>query len=80
VTLSGSAQNLTIDAGGGSHAKLTDLAVVDAKVDGRGGSGATVHPSGRLDAVARGGSYVRYLGSPTLGTMDTDGSSSVKQE
>jgi hypothetical protein len=33
-----------------------------------------------VDAVARGGSHVRYLGTPTLGTMDTDGSSTVKQQ
>jgi hypothetical protein len=80
VTLSGSAGDLMIDADGGSHANLGDLAVVDASVDARGGSHATVNPSGRLDAVARGGSHVTYLGSPTLGTIDTDGSSSFKQE
>jgi hypothetical protein len=80
VTLSGSAGNLTVDVDGGSHAKLADLAVVDASVEARGGSHATVNPSGRLDAVAKGGSHVRYLGNPTLGTIDTDGSSSFKQE
>jgi len=80
VTLSGSAGNLMIDAGGGSHANLADLVVVDANVEARGGSHATVNPSGRLDAVAKGGSHVTYLGSPTLGTIDTDGSSTFKQE
>jgi hypothetical protein len=80
VTLSGSAGNLTVDANGGSHAKLADLAVVDAKVEASGGSHVTVHPSGRLDAVARGGSHVKYLGSPSLGTMDLDGSSFIQQE
>ena len=80
LTLSGSAGDLTIDTDGGSHAKLANLAVVDASVNARGGSHATVNPSGRLDAVAKGGSHVRYLGSPTLGTIDTDGSSSFKQE
>ena len=80
VTLSGSAGDLTIDADGGSHAKLADLAVVDASVDASGGSHATVSPSGRLDAVAKGGSHVRYVGAPTLGTIDADGSSSVKKQ
>lgn len=80
VTLSGSAGNLMVAVDGGSHAKLADLAVVDANVEARGGSHATVNPSGRLDAVAKGGSHVRYLGSPTLGTIDTDSSSSFKQE
>ena len=80
VTLSGSAGDITVDANGGSHAKLADLAVVDAKVEASGGSHVTVHPSGRLDAVARGGSHVKYLGSPSLGTMDSDGSSFIQQE
>jgi hypothetical protein len=80
VTLSGSAGNLTVDADGGSHAKLADLTVVDADVDASGGSHVTINPSGRLDAVAKGGSHVRYLGNPTLGTTDADVSSSVKQD
>ena len=80
VTLSGSAGDLTVGVNGGSHAKLANLVVVDANVDASGGSHATVNPSGKLDAVARGGSHVRYLGSPTLGTMDADSSSSIKQE
>jgi hypothetical protein len=80
VTLSGSAENLTVDVNGGSHAKLANLAVVDAYVKANGGSHVTVDPSGRLDAEASGGSHVRYLGSPTLGTIDADVSSSIKPE
>jgi hypothetical protein len=80
VTLSGSAGDLKIDAGGGSHARLGDLAVGDADIKASSGSHATVNPSGRLDAVAKGGSHVRYLGSPTMGTIRPDRSSSVKQQ
>ena len=80
VTLSGSAADLTVDAGGGSHAKLAGLKVDNANVEASGGSHATVHPSGTLDAVAKGGSHVKYLGSPTMGTIDDDGSSSIQQE
>lgn len=80
VTVSGSAEDITVDASSGSHAKLADLAVVNANVEARGGSHATVNPSGRLDAVARGGSHVKYLGSPSLGTTDSDESSSIEQE
>jgi hypothetical protein len=80
VTLGGSAGDLTVDADGGSHAKLADLQVVDANVDASGGSHATVNPTGTLNVDASGGSHVRYVGSPTLGTIDKDGSSSVKQE
>ena len=78
VTLSGSAGDLAVEADGGSHAKLGGLAVVDANVEARGGSHVTVNPSGRLDAVAKGGSHVSYLGNPTLGTIDADTSSSIK--
>lgn len=80
ATLSGTADNLKLDAGGGSHAKLGDFAVVDASVNASGGSHATVNPSGRLDAVSRGGSHVRYVGDPTLGTMNVDNSSTLKQQ
>jgi hypothetical protein len=80
VTLSGSAGNLTVEVNGGSHAKLGNLAVVDANVNASGGSHATVNPSGTLTAKASGGSHVKYVGSPTLGTIDKDGSSSVEKQ
>jgi hypothetical protein len=80
VTLSGSAGDITVDANGGSHAWLADFAVVDAKVEARGGSHVTVYPSGKLDAVARGGSHITYLGSPSLGALDSDASSHIVQQ
>jgi hypothetical protein len=80
ATLGGSAGDLTVDAGGGSHAKLGNLKVVNANIEASGGSHVTVNPSGTLDARASGGSQVRYVGSPTLGTMDSSGGSSIKQE
>ena len=61
---SGSAGDITVDANGASHAKLADLAVVDANVETRGRSHATVNPSGRLDAVARGALTSRILAVP----------------
>lgn len=61
-------------------AKIGDVQVINAHVGASGGSHATANPSGRLDAVAKGGSHVRHVGSPTLGTIDKDSSSSVKQE
>jgi hypothetical protein len=39
-----------------------------------------VNPSGTLNVDASGGSHVSYVGSPTLGTIDKSGSSSVTQE
>jgi len=63
VSLSGSGQDATIRA--------------DATVEATGASTVTVNPSGRLDAEASGASDVYYLGSPTLGTVNADDSSSV---
>lgn len=80
VTLSGSAVDLKVNASAGSHAELGELEVADANVDASGGSHITVNPSGTLDADASGGSHIRYLGSPTMGKIDADGSSSIKQE
>ena len=80
VTLGGSAGDLTIDASGGSHVRLADLSVVDANFDASAGSDVTVNPSGRLDVDATGHSHVTYLGSPTLGAIDTSACSTVERE
>jgi len=78
VTLAGSAQDVTIDASGSSDVDLTDFPVADADVNVSGSSEATVNPSGRLDVDASGASDVYYLGSPTMGRIDTSGSSTIK--
>ncbi len=80
VALSGSAGNMTIDASGGSHATLADLQVSDVTIQASGGSHVTVNAGGTLNADASGGSQVRYVGSPTMGTIDTSGDSSVQPE
>ncbi|UCC53292.1 MAG: DUF2807 domain-containing protein [Anaerolineaceae bacterium] len=80
VILSGSAGDITVDANGGSHAKLADLAVLDANVEARGGSHVTVNPTGQLDTIARGGSHVKYIGTPTLGIVDDDDSSWIQKQ
>jgi hypothetical protein len=78
VTLSGSAGGLAIDASGASHVDLADFPVADADVEASGASTVTVNASGRLDARASGASHVKYLGSPSLGTVDTSGASSIE--
>ena len=70
ATVSGSGQNVTVAAEGGSTIDLTKFSAVDANVSARGDSEVTVNASGRLDAVAEGNSTVYYLGSPTLGTIE----------
>jgi len=80
ATLTGSAGDVTIDISGGSEADLSGFSVVDANVEASGGSEVTVNASGRLDADASGGSEVYYIGSPTLGTIDESGGSSVRRK
>jgi ABC-type ATPase involved in cell division len=74
-----SAQALVVDASGASHLQ-GDIKAGDASFDLSGGSEATVNPGGRLDVDASGASHVTYLGSPTLGKMDTSGSSSIEEK
>jgi hypothetical protein len=80
VTLTGSAGDVTIDAFRGSEVDLSGFSVVNANVKARDGSEVTVNVSGRLDADASGGANIYYLGSPTLGKIDTSGASSVKRK
>ena len=79
VILTGSAQNLIMEeASGSSVVNLIDFPVVDANVKAGGKSQVTVNVSGRLDVDASSSANVYYLGDPTLGTIDTSGSSTVE--
>ncbi len=80
VTLNGSAQDVTIDAAGSSEVDLSAFSVVDANVKAGGASQVTVNVSGRLDVDASNSANVYYLGSPTLGKMDTSGAASIEQK
>ena len=80
VTLTGSAQDVTIDASGASIVELADFPVADASVEASSASSVTVNPSGKLDVDASGASHVYYLGSPTLGKVDTSGASSINRK
>jgi hypothetical protein len=80
VVLRGVAADVTLDASGSSRVDLTDFAAQDADVEASGSSRVIVNLSGTLDAVASGASHVYYLGSPTLGDIDTSGGSSVERQ
>jgi hypothetical protein len=80
VTLTGSAEDLTVEASGASRVDLSDFDVADADIELSGASRATVSANGRLDARASGASELTYLGSPTLGDIETSGASSVMPE
>ena len=78
VTLRGSAGDVTIDASGASTVDLADFPVANANVEASDASEVTVNASGTLDVDASGASHVYYVGSPTLGTIDTTGASKVE--
>lgn len=75
--LSGHGDSLTVDASGGSSVDLADYPVSDALIDASGASSVTVYVSGTLNASASGASSVKYLGDPTLGSIDISGASNV---
>lgn len=77
IALAGTGGNARAKASGASTIDLEEMSVQDAAVNASGASTVTVNPSGRLDADASGASNVYYLGTPTLGTIDTSGESDV---
>jgi hypothetical protein len=79
-TATGSANDLTSIVSGASHLNLLNLAVNNANMDISGASQATINAHGRLDANLSGASHLEYTGSPTLGTINTSGASSISKK
>jgi hypothetical protein len=79
ISLAGEGHAVAADASGASTIDLEEFAAVDANVVANGASSITVNLTGRLDAEASGASNVFYLGSPTLGNINTNGASTVEQ-
>lgn len=77
VELTGAGGGLIADVSGASRLELRNFPVHNANVDLSGASQGTVNLDGRLDANASGASTLRYLGGPTLGTINTSGASTV---
>jgi Putative auto-transporter adhesin, head GIN domain len=77
VTVSGTGDDITIDASGGSDADLASYSVVNANIVASGGSQVTINASGILNADASGSSHVYYLGSPTMGQIEVASFSGV---
>jgi hypothetical protein len=77
VTMVGSADDLKIEASGGSRLFLTDFSAdnVDAKLSG--GSHGSIYASNRLDADLSGGSHLDYYGDPDLGDIEISSGSSI---
>lgn len=79
VTLSGSGRNVTVTASGASPVDLAEFPVADAAIRATGASNVVVNASGTLDADASGASNVTYIGSPTMGNINTTGASTVNR-
>jgi hypothetical protein len=80
VDVEGSAGDLMVDASGGSTLDLSGFPVNDADITFSGGSSGTISLDGTLDADVSGGSRLWYIGSPTLGNIDTSGGATVQKK
>jgi len=78
TNLTGSGGNLTLDASGSSDVDLSEYPVADANLNVGGASMAIVNPSDVLNVEASGASDVYYLGSPSLGSIEASGASTVE--
>jgi hypothetical protein len=80
VQLGGKGANLNLECSGASRAELGDFLVKDATVNLSGASRATINASGQLSGEASGASQLTYRGSPTLGSLQSSGASTIKPE
>jgi len=79
VSLSGDCNDLALELSGASSAVLEDFPASDVWAVLSGASCATVNLTGTLDAEASGASHLTYLGSPTLGSVQTSGASTIEE-
>ncbi len=80
LSLTGGAANLVLDVSGASSVNLESFPVADLQAELSGASNAVVNASGTLDVEASGASELSYLGNPTLGSVNTSGASTVREE
>lgn len=80
IELTGSADNLELDASGASDVDLTDFIVQDADVELSGASKATVNVKGKLDYDVSAASSLYFLGNPTIGKSEVSGASTIKHK
>jgi len=77
LQLEGSAGDIEVEASGASRVELAGFPVDNAKVSLSGASIGTVNLSGKLDANLGGASKLEYIGEPTMGNINTSGSSTL---
>ena len=80
VQLEGSAKDMIADVSGASRLNLGGFVVNNANVTISGASTGTINPGGKLDANLSGASRLKYIGEPTLGTVNITGASSIEKK
>ena len=76
----GSGNDLVSVVEGASRLDLTNFPVDNGNLDVSGASQATINLDGKLDAVVSGASYLYYIGEPTMGEIETSGSSTINKK
>jgi len=79
-TATGTANDLVCTASGASTLNLLNLTANNANMNLNGASHATINVNGRLDADVSSASTLEYTGSPTLGTINTSGASTINKK
>ena len=76
----GTGNNLVSLVSGASNIDLSNFVVNNVDIDISGASKATINTAGILDANISGASTLEYLGEPTLGTINTSDSSTIRKK
>jgi len=77
--MQGQANDITVNASGGSQLNLSNFASRNANVNLSGGSTAQIDSSGRIDANLSGGSNLFYSGNPILGNINVSGGATIEK-
>jgi len=78
--LEGSAEKAELNAWGASWLDLAGFTVKDTSVQLKGASQGSINVSGKLNLDLSGGSRLTYGGSPTMGTVNVSGASTLCQK
>jgi hypothetical protein len=80
IELSGKAVDTDVESSGASKVDLNGFSVRDAHINVSGASNATINATGTLSGDVSGASRLLYIGTPTLGSLDISGASSVSRK
>jgi hypothetical protein len=80
LTISGSAQNVTIDASGASDVKAYDFTTNTCNVEASGASGVRITVDKELSARLSGASNVSYKGAALIRDIKTSGASNISRK